>query len=118
MLSREKAVFNMLCMVLTDDLMFSQMVANALPDEWSIRPASNQQAAESSLDAQVAAVVVDLSMHIRAEELVSATKSVGSRLIGVASHVHVSKIQAAREAGFDHVLTRSQVADQLEPIVA
>lgn len=108
----------MLCMVLTDDLMFSQMVANALPDGWSIRPASNQQAAENSLDAKVTAVVVDLSMLIQADELVSAAKSAETRLIGVASHVHINKIQATREAGFDHVLTRSQVADELGRVVA
>ena len=107
----------MLCMVLTDDLMFSQMIANALPDDCSVRPASSQSAAESSLDDKVRAVIVDLSQRIDAEQLVDAAAELGIRVIGVASHVHVNKIQAARKAGFDEVLTRSQVADLLGRVV-
>ncbi|MFC1759713.1 hypothetical protein ACFL2H_13250 [Planctomycetota bacterium] len=104
-------------MVLSDDLMFSQMVANALPDDCSIRPASNQVAAESSLDEKVKAMIVDLSLHMELDQLVVAAKGAGVRVIGIASHVHVAKIQAARSAGFDEVLTRSQVADCLSRVV-
>jgi hypothetical protein len=104
-------------MVLSDDLMFSQMVANALPDDCSIRPASSQAAAESSLDEKVKAMIVDLSLRVDPGQLVATAKGAGIRVIGIASHVHVAKIQAARTAGFDEVLTRSQVADHLRRVI-
>ena len=103
----------MLCLVLSDDLMFSQMIANALPDDCSIRPASSQAAAEDAIDENVKVVIVDLSLRIDSNQLVAAAAEFGIRVIGVASHVHVGKIQSAREAGFAEVLTRSQVADRL-----
>jgi hypothetical protein len=108
----------MLCVVFSDDLMFSQMVANALPDNCSIRPASNQATAEKALDASVSVLIVDLSLRFDNNQLVKSAHAADVRIVGIASHVHVSKIESAHEAGFDVVLTRGQIADKLGSVVS
>lgn len=108
----------MLCAVLTDDVMFSQMVANALPEDCSVRPVNSQRAADKALDNSVKFLIVDLSQRIDAPDLVRLAKSFQIRVIGVASHVHVGKIEAAQDAGFDTVLTRGQVAEKLSTVVS
>lgn len=107
----------MLCVVYSDDLMFSQMIANALPDESSIRPAGNQAAAEKALDEKVSVLIVDLSQRVDDVRLVQLAHDVNIQVIGVASHVHTNKIDSARDAGFDVILTRGQVADRLGNVV-
>ena len=104
----------MLCLVVTDDLVFTQLIANALPDAWSIRPAKNQVSGEAAIDEKVDAIVVDLSLQIDAIRLVAVASKSELRVIGVAPHVQTEKIQTARTAGFRAVLTRSQVADHLK----
>ncbi len=41
-----------------------------------------------------------------------------SRLVGFAPHVHVAKLQAASESGFDPVLSRGQVSSLLPKLFA
>ena len=103
----------MICLVISDDLMFSQMVSNALPGDASIRSASTQAAAEGQFDETIDAVIVDLGMPVDLQSLASSFQRPRTSLIGIASHVHKGKIDAARSAGFNKVLTRSQTADQL-----
>lgn len=42
----------------------------------------------------------------------------GARVIGFASHVAIKSIEAAREAGFDLVLSRSQFVTQLPQLLS
>ena len=69
-----------------------------------------------------ALIVVDLnSQKIDAVATIAALKGdaalAGVRTIGFASHVHVDLINAARRAGADQVLPRSQFAGNLADIL-
>ena len=107
----------MICLVVSDDLMFTQLISNALPPGGSIRPSGNVDALEKQLDDSVETIVVDLSTSTDPNRFSELASRASTRLIGVASHVHVARIRSAKEAGFDFVLTRSQVAEQLPQIL-
>jgi DNA-binding NarL/FixJ family response regulator len=70
-----------------------------------------------------ALVIVDLnSQKVDPIATIAAIKTdpalAGVRTIGFASHVHVQLIEAARKAGADQVLARSQFAGNLAEILA
>ena len=98
--------------------MFSQLVSNALPEGAVTRSIGSQTTIERQFDETVAAAIVDLAMAIDVDWLVAVAQKNGAKLIGVASHVHVGRIAAAKAAGFDQVLTRSQVAEKLRETLA
>jgi DNA-binding NarL/FixJ family response regulator len=94
-------------------------VANALGGEIAYASAVSQ------IEHQCAAaapelVLVDLSdKNFVAGEVISAIREFapGARIVGFASHVDMKAIKTAREAGFDRVLSRQELAAQLPSLL-
>ena len=96
------------CLLLTDDLIFNQQVANGLGPNWSVKSATQLT------DSDWAGVVVDLNLGgLDCAAIVQFCQEKKIPLCGIASHVHVAKIEAAKQAGIATVLTRGQVSSHL-----
>lgn len=77
----------------------------------------------SSVDATIAAaptlVVVDLdAAGIDAAAVISAAKAVGAKLLAFGRHTQPGALRAARDAGADTVVARSQLAEELPELLA
>ena len=102
----------MKCFLLSSDLMFSSQVSGAARvagyDVAAIRSADQIEAPA------VGCVVVDLTMNgIDLVQLVSRSKECGLKVIAVGPHVHEQKLESARDAGCDFVLTKGQASREL-----
>jgi len=65
-------------------------------------------------------VLVDLSdQNFTAGEVIAVIRksAPGARIVGFASHVDMKAIKTAREAGFDRVLSRQELAVQLASLL-
>ena len=65
-------------------------------------------------------VFVDLSdKNFRADEVIAGIRASapGARIVGFASHVDLEVIKAARDAGFDQVLSRQEFAARLSSLI-
>ena len=111
----------MKCLFLSDDLLFSQQVANAIvASGCDNKTVANLQQASSAISDghKPNALVVDLNLPgLVYSEAVKLASQESACCIGVVSHVHQGKIDRAKEAGFDHILTRGQIADRLSQII-
>lgn len=101
--------------LLTKDLFFVPVVKSAAEnceqDFLSIRTVDDERLAEH--DGQVVGALVDLA-SVSLADLATiysglAKCSDGAVLCAFGSHVHANRLEAAREAGFDPVLTRGQL---------
>ncbi len=108
-----------------DDFLFrSKIRAVAKHVNASVQFAQTQDEVLAQVRATAPAlVIVDLnSQKVDAIATIAALKAdaalAGIRTIGFASHVHVDLINAARKAGADQVLARSQFAGNLAEILA
>ena len=111
----------MKCIFLSDDLIFTQQVSNAIAvSGCEYQTVANLDQARSVINDEPKpnALVVDLNLPgLDFAAVVELASQETARCIGVASHVHQAKIDRAKEAGFDHILTRGQIADRLGPII-
>lgn len=111
----------MKCLFLSDDLLFAQQVANAITESGcDNKTVSNLSQIRSAIEEghQPNVIVVDLSLAgLAFAEVVELAHRESASCIGIVSHVHQGKIERAKAAGFDHILTRGQIADRLGQII-
>ena len=101
------------CLVLSDDLMFCQLVNGGLDGHWNA-----QFGKTLTPDSDVQAVVIDLNLdRAEWESLAAIAKQISIPVCGIASHVHVSKIESAKQVGIS-VLTRGQVERHLMTVLS
>jgi CheY-like chemotaxis protein len=107
------------CLLLTDDMLFSSRItgtAQALGLKVNVVKSVNDLRAQAQ-ERMPTCVIIDLSRPgLQVPELVRELKGVGSptpRLVAYGSHVDVTTLRAAREAGCDMVLARSQFVEKL-----
>ena len=105
-------------LMLCDDLMFSSQVtatgrALNIPVAVARTPAS---AAKKAAEAPPACVILDLhnTSLVLPELLVELKKSSSPRVVAFGSHVNAELLKAARDAGCDLVMPRSQFHKLLE----
>jgi len=106
-------------LLLCDDLLFgSKVTATARAHGVSATVARTPAAAVAKMQATAfATIIVDLHLpNLDIDDFVAAAKSGQplSRLVGFGSHVDVETLKAARSAGVDPVMPRSQFSAQLE----
>jgi DNA-binding NarL/FixJ family response regulator len=104
----------MVVLLLSDDLMLgSQLAAAAQQSGQTVRTAANLDSLLSlCAEADVRQVVLDLNVSnvnpaTALPKLRDACPSQAT-FLAIAPHVHTAKIEAAKQAGFDRVLTRGQ----------
>lgn len=111
-------------LVLCDDLMFtSKATATATP---AARPVAVARTADAAVrratESAPACVLVDLhNPGLKLEQLLAELRAkcpAMPRVIGFGSHVDVDTLKAARKAGCDQVMPRSQFSEQLEAKLA
>lgn len=104
----------MTILLLSDDLMLgSQVSAAAQQLGQTVRTAANLDSLLSLCDdEEVRHVVLDLNLaSIQAGTALSKLRAACSddtTFLAIAPHVHTAKIESAKQAGFDRVLTRGQ----------
>ena len=106
--------------VLTDDLMFQSQVSGPLARAGiELKFLSDPQRLTAlDLTAGDPLVVVDLNTaNVDIPAIGEWARRHSLKVIGVASHVHLAKIEAAQKNGFCEVVSRGQVGGQLGPLV-
>jgi len=105
--------------LLTDDMLFSSRItgtAQALGLKVNVVKSVNDLRAQAQ-ERMPTCVIIDLSHPgLQVPELVAELKGVGSpmpRLVAYGSHVDAATLRAAREAGCDVVLARSEFVEKL-----
>ena len=105
-------------LLLSDDLIFtSRIVATARAHGLTVMAAKTVEALlAKAKDAPPAGVILDLhNPTLDVPELLIALMSLGSpRVIAYGSHVDTERLKAARQAGVDLVMPRSQFVAKLE----
>lgn len=109
--------------LLSRDLLFPSSMAPAIARAGAVmRSRSNLAEALQQLnDAETAAIVVDLEYPgLNPADVTVAARASGSSpaVIGYAPHVKEALFAAAEQAGFNSLLSRGQVATQLEQRLA
>lgn len=101
--------------VVCSDLMFStRITGTAKALGWECVLAPSAAAAEAHSDGDC--VIVDLACPGVPDESLAQLRrvfSIPTRLIAFGSHVEVDRLKAARQAGFDLVLARSEFTNRL-----
>ena len=111
----------MKCLFLSDDLLFTQQVSNAIASSGfankTVATVKHAQVAISE-GHKPNAIVVDLNLPgLVFADAVELANQASACCVGVVSHVHQGKIERAKEAGFEYILTRGQIADRLGQII-
>jgi DNA-binding response OmpR family regulator len=106
-------------LLLSDDLLDgSRVTATARAAELEVRQLRSADALSAAVRDQVpSCVLVDL--HNPSLDIVALVRAIGSlsprpRLVGYGSHVDATRLRAARQAGCDDVMPRSQFFEALE----
>ncbi len=101
------------------DLMFQSRIraaADALGFEAQI--ADTSEAATSAIDARPDLVIIDLhAAGIGATSTIRTAKCAGARVLAFGRHTEPQILRAAREAGADSVVARSQLVDELPQLL-
>ena len=105
-------------LLLSDDLIFtSRIVATARACGLAVVAAKTVEVLlAKAKDAPPAGVILDLhNPTLDVPALLAALKSLGSpRVVAYGSHVDAERLKAARQAGVDLVMPRSQFVEKLE----
>lgn len=110
--------------MLCDDLIiFSRVAATAKAAGFAVKQArSTAKALELAVLAPPGGVIIDLNHDgLNLLDLLEALRAIVSptpRTVGFGSHVDVTTLRAARLAGVDYVMPRSQFVDDLESNLA
>lgn len=108
-------------LVLTADLFFGSQLQGKLQQAGrSVRLISTPEAFQSACEsADLVGCVVDLETpQLDPAEIAGLLKSRGAFAIGYAPHVKGHLFERAREAGFDKLLSRGAIVQQLTEIVS
>ncbi len=114
----------MTILLLSDDLMLgSQVSAVAQQNGQSVRTSPNLESLLSHCaDDDVRQVILDLNVaNLQADTALPQLRDAcppETILMAIAPHVHTAKIESARNAGFDRVLTRGQFHSSMQEILA
>lgn len=105
-------------LILCKDLMFSSQLNGAAQRSGFIpQTCLGQKSAEQALaEHEIVWVVVDLELENL--DLAALRKAANCKLVGFGPHVHVDRLTAAKQVGFDYVLTRGQAASGLDQLLA
>jgi AmiR/NasT family two-component response regulator len=79
------------------------------------------QIAERSKELKADIIVIDLSTSIDVKSLIEqvrVTTTNSPRLVAFGPHVHLERLEAAKEAGCDAVLSRGQFLSQIDAILS
>jgi DNA-binding NarL/FixJ family response regulator len=105
-------------LILCDDLIFtSKITATARAHHLTATAARTPTALLNKFNTGTACVLIDLhNPELKIAELVPMLRGINpsAKLIGFGSHVDVETLKAAREAGLDKVMPRSQFVNLLE----
>jgi len=105
-------------LLLTDDMIFSSRItgtAHAMGLSMIVVK-SEQDLVSQARERNPTCVILDLSQAMKIDELIRNLKegnSLKPRLVAYGSHVDAATLRAAREAGCDLVMPRSQFAEEL-----
>src|SRR5262245_6671582 len=105
-------------LLLTDDMIFSSRItgtAHAMGLSMIVVK-SEQDLVSQARERNPTCVILDLSQAMKIDELIRNLKegnSLKPRLVAYGSHVDAATLRAAREAGCDLVLPRSQFVEEL-----
>ena len=107
----------MKCYLYSQDLMFSSQVAGAAASA-NCEFANLRSVEELSAEGQHV-VVIDLSPQgLDISQFIASCKSRENvRLIAIGPHVHETKLEAARQAGSDFVLSKGQASRELPTLL-
>jgi DNA-binding NarL/FixJ family response regulator len=109
-------------LILCDDLIFtSKVTATARAQSLQASAARTPTSLLPKVDGSTGCVLIDLhNPELKIADLVPdlRTKAPTARLYGFGSHVDVETLKAARAAGLDRVMPRSQFVDLLESELA
>ncbi|MEZ6116443.1 MAG: hypothetical protein R3C28_07710 [Pirellulaceae bacterium] len=101
-------------MILTNDLMFQSQLSGPC-SKWSPQVISRWTDTVANQCPANSVLVVDLSLSgLDVAQLAQWAQAHQVHLVGVASHVHTGRIENALQHGFTKVLSKGQVATQLE----
>jgi DNA-binding NarL/FixJ family response regulator len=117
--SQERCGYNsIMILILCDDLIFtSKITATARAHHLTATAARTPTALLNKFNTGTACVLIDLhNPELKIAELVPMLRGINpsAKLIGFGSHVDVETLKAAREAGLDKVMPRSQFVNLLE----
>jgi DNA-binding NarL/FixJ family response regulator len=109
-------------LILCDDLIFtSKITATARAHQLTACAARTPATLMPKVDTATGCVLIDLhNPELKIAELVPLLRGAAptAKLIGFGSHVDVETLRAAREAGLDKVMPRSQFVNLLETELA
>lgn len=101
-------------LILTNDLMFQSQLSGPC-SKWNPQAIGRWTETTASQCPANATLVVDLSLPgLDVAQLAQWAQAHRVHLVGIASHVHTGRIENALQHGFAKVLSKGQVATQLE----
>jgi DNA-binding response OmpR family regulator len=105
--------------VVVNDLMFEPRITDAVRAlGMEARVADTAGAAEAALAASPALAIIDLQASgIEAPVVVRAAKAAGAAVLAFGRHTDAAALRAAREAGADTVVARSQLVEELRALI-
>jgi len=108
-----------IAVITVSDLMFQPRISAAVR-ALGLEPriADTAAAAGEAIAAGAALVVVDLQdRRVQAAEVIAAAKAAGARVLAFGRHTDAGALRAAREAGADTVVPRSQLVEELPQLI-
>ena len=105
--------------ITVSDLMFQPRITAAVRAlGLEPRVADTTAAAGEAIAAGPALVVVDLQdRRVQAAEVITAAKAAGARVLAFGRHTDSGALRAARKAGADTVVPRSQLVEELPQLI-
>ncbi len=106
-------------LVLCKDLLFSSQLNGAV-QRAGFQPQTclgMKTCLQGLKDYEILAVVIDLELSPLDLMSLREAAGAGCRLIAFGPHVHVELLRSAKEAGCNFVLTRGQIASELERVL-
>ncbi len=104
-------------LIVCKDLMFSSQLNGAVQRAGLVpQTCLGQKTAEGSLsEHEIQWVIVDLEMEKL--DLQKLRESTDCKLVGFGPHVQIERLESARQAGFDAVLSRGQISSGLDQLL-
>jgi CheY-like chemotaxis protein len=106
-------------LIVVPDLMFQPRIADAARGLGAtVRIADSEAATESALSDAPAAVVVDLhAAGIDTVDVIRRASGAGARVLAFGRHTEPATLRAARDAGAETVVPRSQLVEELPALL-
>jgi DNA-binding NarL/FixJ family response regulator len=107
-------------LIVVNDLMFQPRIADAVRAlGLEARVADTADAAATAVEARPALVIIDLhAAGIDAPATIRAARAAGARVLAFGRHTDAASLRAAREAGADRVVPRSQLVEEMGQLIS